>query len=343
MLAAAKLIALLSVIAVLVVSGVAKLRDTQSTYAVLHLLRLPRLVQQRWVAVALPVGELGLALTLLQPWRPLAILGAAAVLVLFGCYWALIARALRFTPRPNCGCFGKIGDQRVSERTLLRNTLLVALAAFAFFSVATGSTVPTLLAQYGWLVALCWVASLIGVLLIVAIPATETAPAMIDPPTEPELAADAEDYLRQPIPHAVLLDVQGTPVSLQALARQQAALLIMVNCLCSSTTQTLAALPKWQADMPELRVCFIYSGSGAVPDTGWAASYLDHEASLWQEFGLYGSPAAVLLGADALLAGGPVAGFDQVADFAGQIATQLAAARSEPQSPPQSSAANYAS
>ena len=51
--------------AVLILSGIAKLRDVTSTHSLLRLLRLPAPLTQRWVAQALPYGELALAALLL--------------------------------------------------------------------------------------------------------------------------------------------------------------------------------------------------------------------------------------------------------------------------------------
>lgn len=135
----AVLIAQLTIVAVLVVSGLAKRREVQSTRSVLRLLKLPRWLQVPWVASALPWGELALAAALLVPVRPVAVLASVGVLVLFIAYWVVIARALRFNPRPACGCFGRIGDQSVTERTLVRNTLLVMLAVLGLVGSIRGA------------------------------------------------------------------------------------------------------------------------------------------------------------------------------------------------------------
>src|SRR5690606_14151064 len=71
-------------------------------------------------------GELVLALAMLSPWLPLARLAAVGTFLLFASYLVIIARAMTFDPRPSCGCFGQIGDQRVTWKTVIRNTLLVA-------------------------------------------------------------------------------------------------------------------------------------------------------------------------------------------------------------------------
>src|SRR5690606_9766865 len=88
--------------------------------------------------------EVVLALAMLSPWLPLARLAAVAALLLFLAYLLIIARAMTFDPRPSCGCFGQIGDQRVNWKTVLRNILLVAGAGvFAWMTWSQSSTVWT--------------------------------------------------------------------------------------------------------------------------------------------------------------------------------------------------------
>src|SRR3954454_12608918 len=115
----------ISLAGVLVLSGLAKLRDRDSTRSAIRELRLPRVLHGSWVARTLPLGELVLALALLLSPAPVAVAPAIASAVLFVGYLVIIARAMTFDPRPSCGCFGRIGDQRVRPKTLVRNGLLV--------------------------------------------------------------------------------------------------------------------------------------------------------------------------------------------------------------------------
>ena len=101
---------------VLLLSAVAKWRAPESTRSAIILLRLPRWLHGVWVAKALPVGEALLALAMLAPWLALARIASWAAVLLFLTYFVVIARAMTFSPRPTCGCFGKIGDQRVEPR-----------------------------------------------------------------------------------------------------------------------------------------------------------------------------------------------------------------------------------
>jgi hypothetical protein len=79
------------------------------------------------MAVAVPLVEAGLAVLLLVP----ATAGAAAAgaLVLLLAFTGAIARALAGGRAGDCHCFGQLTAGRVGYGALVRNALLVALAA----------------------------------------------------------------------------------------------------------------------------------------------------------------------------------------------------------------------
>lgn len=326
---AAGVIAPLVLAVVLVVSAVAKLRDPRSTRSVLELLRLPGPLRQQWVATALPWGEVALgALLVLAPAGPLLLLTALAVLVLVLGYWVVIARALTFDPRPVCGCFGRIGDQSVSSRTLLRNTLLVALAGTTVSRAVDGDATPASLASLGgdgwaWLLG-AGVAALTTWLVVHRSPAGEgTAPA---PATDPAPEDDGEDYVRQPIPLAVLADETGAQLTLAESARVRPQLLVLVNCHCGPTHVVAREWAGWRERLPALDVRLVFSLVQPLPFTegaDLAGAWSDHGGNAWAALGLTASPAAVLLGADGLLAGGPVSGVEAIEELVGEIEDSL--------------------
>lgn len=333
---------------VLALSAVAKLQDRTATRSSITLLRMPRALQAPWVAVALPVGELVLAVAMLAPWLPVVRLAAGAALILFLLYAAIIARAMTFDPRPSCGCFGRIGDQRVSARTLARNILFVALAVVFVGWAVAGQTVPAALAAFtgaDWL----WVVATVLVATVAVFvsggsfgPAARVLHRSAEQPGHeaalPAVAAgtadstalaggDEEDYVRSPIPETLLLDPDGSPVSLRQLAKERAQLLVFGNCYCGTTIQALRQVPEWAERLPAIDVKYIYSGVAPRDEmhqetTGW----VDHDRIVWRTLGLQRSPAAVLLGADGLLAGGPVGGLEDVTAFVADIAETLAEA-----------------
>jgi thiol-disulfide isomerase/thioredoxin len=124
---AALLAARLVLAAVFGVSGAAKLFDRDGTRDTATAFGLPAWAG-RPIAVALPAAELLVAAALvpastaaLAGWAALALLAALSVLVTIS-----LARGRR----PDCHCFGQIAVAPIGWRTLARNGVLAALAAF---------------------------------------------------------------------------------------------------------------------------------------------------------------------------------------------------------------------
>lgn len=136
-----------------------------------------------------------------------------------------------------------------------------------------------------------------------------------------------EDYERLPIPDGVLLRPDGEPVTLRALAGQQAQLLVTINCLCSPARAGIAGIEEWQSRLPVLQVRLVPSirprATGTIPAAVEAVSLYDHEGLAAKALGATGQVAAVLLGADGMIAGGPVTGIDEVEQFVADIEAQL--------------------
>lgn len=329
--------------AVLLLSAVAKLGDRGSTLSSIVLLRMPRALQAPWVARALPVGEIVLALVmLLSPWSGLTRAAAVAALGLFAVYAAVIARAMTFDPRPSCGCFGRIGDQRVSARTLARNLVFVLLAVVFVAWASVGHTVPAAVADFS-AADLLWVVMALMVALVAvfisggsfgaAIPGGQhpasVAGGSSPVPTSPARDADGEDeeYVRSPIPDVLLITPEGAPVTLRELAAERAQLVVFGNCYCGSTVHAIRQVPEWAQSLPALDVRYVFSGIPPRDDQGQDTSgWVDHGGVVWRALGLTQSPAAVLLGADGMLAGGPVGGIDEVSQLVEDIVATLAEA-----------------
>ena len=316
---------------VFLLSAWAKAAAPDSTLSAIILLRLPRLIQRRWVARALPAGEAVLALGLLAPWSVIARGAAWLTLALGLLYTLIVARALTFNPRPTCGCFGRIGDQRIVPRTLVRNLLLVAAAGVAVALTSAGHTVPAMLGSldgtgWAWLVG----ATLVGVM--VALIGGRRAPAAAPQPASSGNASDAaaddaEDYLRQPTPHVVLLGQDRLPITLVELAAQRAQLLVFANCTCPSSVSALRLVQNPDPRLSAIDVRMVFSGlmppEQLADLTPGSESLYDHGHTAWMALGMASSPGAVLVGADGWLAGGPVHGLPEIESFIEEIAQAL--------------------
>ena len=154
------------------------------------------------------------------------------------------------------------------------------------------------------------------------VPAEAEAPAVVDDEDD-----GLEEYVRAPIPDAVLLRPDGEPVTLQQAAAQQAQLLVTINCLCAPARQAIARVEEWQKRLPVLEVRLVPSirpkSADVFPPEVERTALYDHAGVAARALGATGQVAAVLLGADGMIAGGPVSGIDEVAQFVADIEAQL--------------------
>ncbi len=320
------LLVLGSLIGTLALSGATKLRDVTGTQDAFDALRVPAWVPRRAGAFVLPVGELVLALGLILARGRLLVAVTALVLLLMLAYTALIARALGFRVETNCGCFGRLGDPRVGRRTLVRNVVLSALAAWALLLAVRGESVIGALRDadindWSAVAAATLLSALVFLISSKSAPAT---PVHAGPRTGP---ADESDYLRTAIPHGFVEMANGQRVHLRELAATQARLLIWLNTSCEPCLRVGTHVDAWAEHLaPAVDVLAVYSTTPA-PDVA-----LHHDRSrlvrdlgnnVRTVFGLPGSPAAVLLGADGMLAGGPVVGETDVLELVEDVLDQL--------------------
>lgn len=320
----AALVVVLTLVAVLATSGVAKLRDRVATRDAFTALRVPAVVPADAGAAALPWLEIGLgALLLLAPagWLvPVAGLTLALMLA----YTVLIARALGFDEPVTCSCFGSIGRHDVDRTTLARNVLLSALAAVALWVAVDGGSVPgavTDLDSAGWYaLAAAAVAAAVAVLVTGGVTGGGGSPHR---PADEELL----DYDRQAIPFGALTLTSGGPTTLSELSRTQARLLVVLNPGCGPCVRTAERLDAWAAQLgPAVGVVAVYPDEQSALAAGEHAPELaawEPELNVRRVFSV-GTPSAILLGADGFLAGGPVAGEKDVADFVAEVLDAVA-------------------
>lgn len=318
----AALLVLLSLAGVLLLSGAAKLGDRRATRDALTALRVPALVPAAATAAALPVVELALGVLLLVAPAGWLVPVAVVVLALMLAYTVVIARALGFDEPVTCSCFGSLGRHDVDRTTLARNVLLSVLAAVAVAYALAGGSAPSAAADLdaaGW-----W--------SLAAAAATATVAVLV---LGPGGAATGEgtpegeplDYERQAIPFGALTLRDGSATTLAELASTQARLLVVLSPGCGPCIRTAERLDDWAARLgPAVGVVAVYpDGPSAEAATEHAADLAawDPEGNVRRVFSV-GTPAAILLGADGFLAGGPVAGEGSVARFVDDVLEALA-------------------
>lgn len=317
----AALIVVLTLAAVLLTSGIAKLRDPRATRDAFDALRVPKVVAPDVPAKALPWVEVAAALLLIAAPAGWLVPVAVALVLLMLTYTWIVARALGFDEPVSCSCFGQLGRHTIDRTTLGRNVLLTALAAVvAWFALDGGSTPSTIvdLDADGWWAVVAATAAAAVAVLVTGGASDGRAPRVGDD--------ELLDYERQPIPYGVLTLPDGRTSTLAELARTQARLLVVLNPGCGPCVRTAEKLDDWAAQLvPAVGVLAVYPDESSRLAAGEHAQELaasEPELNVRRLFSL-GAPAAVLLGADGFLAGGPVAGEDAVAELVDDVLVAL--------------------
>lgn len=309
---------------VLLVSGVAKIADRETSAQAFTSLRLPPVLQRLKAPQLLPFGEIALALGLVLVPGPLSVVINACAVALFVAYLVVIVRALSFDEPVTCSCFGRLGLGSVDRFTAVRNLVLVALAVLSFVEAVRGpSTFDRLLDFDGrdW----AWLA---GVLVAVVLTWLISGHRGADETTAAPVTTDGDgDYLRVPIPFVQVKTPQDASVTLREMALTEPVLLLLVSPTCGSCHDVIAHARTWQRTVPALRTCLVLPMSPVedVPMLENPSDFdllFDSNLDAARTFGV-GNPSAVLLGADGKLAGGPVVGTQDVIAFMGDIAEQL--------------------
>jgi hypothetical protein len=316
----ALLLPVLTCAAVLLVSGVTKLRAPQTVDAAFTSLAVPRALDTAFVRRLSPLAEVALGVGLLLASGRALVAVAALTLALFVAYLVLVVRAVRRPEPVDCGCFGALGDSTVTRVTVWRNGALVLSAALCVVAglrdVALGRGLADR-AVLAWIAAATLTAT---VAVLVAYRAPVTATSSAEPHHDPDLT-----YERQRTPQAEVLTQEGRLVLLSNETAAAAHLLVFLSPGCGPCGRLGPDLADWseQLDPVVVRAVVI-----AQPGSGSAMPYLTGHA--WYDpygmartaFGVT-TPAAVLVGTDGMLAGGPVQGEDDVRALVTELGQHL--------------------
>ncbi len=320
------LLAPLTVALALGVSGVAKLRSHEPADAAFEALRVPRALRQPPVVRGLPWLEVGLAATLLLVPHPVSVVVTAVALLLMLAYLALVLAAVVRRDVVDCHCFGGLTSGRVTGATAVRNALLVVAAGWAFVDALGGRS---FVQRLGDLTGpdLAWVA---GAALLAGTAAFVVWPGGADEPVGAPLPPVDEDGQRRGIPFIELTDAAGAVISLPSLAVHRPVLLLSLSSRCASCAEITAVVGSWPTLVPEVEVRVV-TGAGLDPQPEWPGEVLvDRDDRLRLALGMH-RPSALLLGADALVAAGPVVGPAEVLALFEDIREDLEAMRSAQQ------------
>ncbi|MFM6848386.1 MAG: MauE/DoxX family redox-associated membrane protein [Terrabacter sp.] len=310
---------------VLVVSAVGKLRSRSTSAGAFRDLRVPAPLSGRLVVELLPYVELVLAVGLVVVGGPAGTLVAVAALLLFAAYLLLVTRALGFHEDVDCACFGAFAPGRITRRTILRNVWLVVLAAGGVGASLQGGSVASRVAEgqtpWWWLVGS--VAAAATVALVVS-PAGGTDRAVPQPYAN---ATDEGDYVRARTPAVPVVLGDGSTATLRTLSAERPQLLVHVSEICGSCVEVIEAVPGWRERLPAVDIRLVVGaapGASALTSATEPPSVHDPQGLVAETFDMRATPSAVLLGADGLLAGGPVVGSHAVPELVADIVRELA-------------------
>lgn len=295
--------------AVFAVAGVAKLADLPGTRRAAESFGIPPRLSPA-VAILLPLAELAIAAALLP--AATARWGALAAIVLLLAFSVATARVLRNGTTVDCNCFGGLAQTEVGRGTLVRNSVLGLLAAFAAVDVesvgafrwvtapASGDRLVVAL-LVGAVIGLCcfgWLLLRQNGRLLLRLDALEAAGEQPrgeggKAPTTLEIGMAAPPFSGR--------DLDGQPVSLGSLlAAGRPVALFFTDPGCGACELVLDAVADAQRDRAgDLTVAVLSSGpldriEAKAAEFG-LGSVVPQDESLFDSYGVIGFPAIVLI------------------------------------------------
>lgn len=335
----------------LTASGIAKAKDPSSTVEGILNLGLDSVAPLKLTPAVLPWAELLLAAGLLFAPGPLFPVFAIASCALMVFYLVVIARALATGRTEGCNCFGKKSAAPVSRYTLIRNIALTVAGILTVVASFVGGKAVVYelvgLNGSGWL----WAVG--AALIALTLWAIQRGESLAEPAPDipevvlPSAADESEDYVRVPIPYASIYTTDGRVTTLRDMSRVQARVLFFASPTCGSCTPILKTIPRWQKLLPQLGLHPVFSSEEKIRqahkleklDEGVEA-LVDPKHAAMHNFGR-GTPMAVILGSDGMLAGGPVAGTSDVKQLMDDLLVEFGAIK-DPNAPKEAQPAQAA-
>jgi thiol-disulfide isomerase/thioredoxin len=313
----ALLFARVALSAVLAAAGVGKLRHQAGARdAIVGFGVAPALAPG--LAIVVPAAELAIAVLLIPV--ATAAWAAAAALLLLAVFTGAILLNLSRGRTPACNCFGVASRRPIGAPTLVRNGILMALAAFV--AVAGWSDAGASLLEWFARLSTPVVA---GILLAAAFAASVGLFAWLgrssreedwdDDDEEDEEYDDDEGDERSALPVGatapafVAEDLDGNVLGLASLRRPGVpTLLVFADPNCGSCLALLPDVARWQRELAgDLTVVVVAAGNAeevrAETDVhGLADVVVQRERSVSDAYRMGGTPAAIVVGADGRIA-----------------------------------------
>jgi peroxiredoxin/uncharacterized membrane protein YphA (DoxX/SURF4 family) len=307
-----------------VTAGISKLLDLPGSRRALTEFGVPASLAAP-LAVALPVGELGIALALVP--AATAKWGAALALALLVCFVAGIAINLSLGRRPDCHCFGQLHSAPAGWGTLIRNAFFASAAGLVIWQedrVDSLETVQSLSLLFGFavLVVIAGQSWFIVHLLrqhgriLLRLDALEAAHGRTGPIRRdqgPERLTGGLS-LGSLAPPFSLRNHGGEPVTLRSLrASGKPVMVIFVDANCGACTALMPQVRTWQTEHAAALTIVVVDR--ANPNQPVAKATVEHGITnlLFQEgrevaeaYGVAATPSAVIVSPDGTI-GSPLA------------------------------------
>ncbi|HSF97253.1 MAG TPA: MauE/DoxX family redox-associated membrane protein, partial [Ornithinibacter sp.] len=275
----ALLLPVLTCAVVLLLSGIAKLRDPATVDTAFSSMGVPRAVDTQLVRRLFPWVEIALGAWLLLATGPALVVVALITLALFVAYLVLVVRAVRRPEPVDCGCFGALGDSEVTTVTVWRNAALVLSAALAVLAGMQGSGVlPALVDDSGawaWVAATALSAAVVGLVVYRQPAGPGGADHVASELTARSVDADGE-YVRDTIPAAQVLTEDGKLVLVANEARRAAHLLVFLSPGCGPCGRLGPLVAGWSEELAPVVVKAVVAGQPVVVES-WL-TYLQGQA-----------------------------------------------------------------
>ncbi|MGN8027000.1 MauE/DoxX family redox-associated membrane protein [Microbacterium sp. 22242] len=292
---------------VLLLSGVAKAGRGRRTLESMTALAVPGPFRRRWIAAAVPLWELGLAVALLILPGGYRAAAAALSLVTFAVFTVFVVGVLRRGEEVDCGCFGALSaDDRVTGWTATRNAvLMLAAAVIVVTSPAHGAFVVELFTTglTPLLAALVWLAVATAALAISLVRVRRGSRAAYESTGGPSAASHEDEAVAREgaaVPASELVSAEGVTIPLHALGAGAPVLLVFLSTECGKCAGVARRLPEWQRAIGPSVLLRVATSSRpdslrVVSPEAMPFAYFG-AASAKRALGAEGIPSAVLLG-----------------------------------------------
>jgi thiol-disulfide isomerase/thioredoxin/membrane protein YdbS with pleckstrin-like domain len=244
---------------------------------------------------------------------------------------------------PDCHCFGEVGEQPISWKTLLRNAILFVPAIVLVF-IAGADNGPGLF-SYVWQRDTLQALGAVSILALIALLFTQKRQAdrkqeelerqLDELRAESGLVEKASEHMTAPdeglpigatVPDFELPDMNGRAVSFeQLLMRGKAMLFFFISPTCAPCKALLPQIGKWQEELAG-KVDFIFVSSGSteenaekLPQLGGQTLLLQKKREVADLFKAKWTPTALLVNAEGMIASRPAPGDAAIGDLLDMI------------------------